>query len=95
MDDIPAIEISQWKAGRILSAADVALLHRMMRMHDDELGEQVNNFAAGREQVLRELGGQEFVDLDAKRMELDAKLAWKRACIKVGEKEAELAKLNQ
>lgn len=95
MTDIPAVEISQWKAGRILSAADVAMLHRMMRMHEEELGEQVDNFAAGREQALRELGGQEFVDLDAKSMEIDAKLAWKRACIKVGEKEAELAKLNQ
>ena len=95
MDDIPEVEITQWKAGRILSAADIAMLHRMMRMHDDEMAEQVVNFSAGREQVLRELGGQEFVDLDAKGMEIDAKLAWKRACIKVGEKQAELERLSQ
>lgn len=96
MDDlIPAVEVTQWKAGRVLSDDDVALLHRMMRDYEAEIGEQVDNFAAGREQALRELGGQEFVDLDAQRMAIDGKLAFKRACITVAEKQAALAKLNQ
>ncbi len=92
---IPAVEVTQWKAGRILSAADIALLHRLLREHDDEMNERVDEFAAGREQVLRELGGQALVDLDNQSMELDGKLAWKRACAKVAEKQAELDRLNQ
>ena len=62
--------------------------------HEDEAAEHVDSFAAGREQVLRELGGQKFVDLDEKRMELDGRLAWRRACIKVAEKQAELDRLS-
>lgn len=94
-EDMPAIAISQWRAGRVLSADDVALLERLLKMHDDEIGHEVDVFAAAREQVLRELGGQELVDLDAQSSELTGRLAFKRACIKVGEQQAELAKLNQ
>lgn len=94
-DSVPGIAMTQWQVGRVLSADDVAMIAKLLKMHDDEMAEQVDNFSAGREQVLRELGGQELVDLDARRMELDGKLAWKRACIKVAEKEAELARLNQ
>lgn len=94
-DGVPGIAMTQWQVGRVLSADDVAMIAKLLKMHDDEMAEQVDSFSAGREHVLRELGGQELVDLDAKRMELDGKLAWKRACIKVAEKEAELARLNQ
>lgn len=94
-DSEPAIAMTQWREGRVLSAADVAMIAKLLKQHDDEMAEQVDSFAAGREQVLRELGGQEFVDLDAKRCELDGRLAWKRACITVAEKQAALDKLTQ
>jgi hypothetical protein len=94
-DSEPGIAMTQWREGRVLSADDVAMIARLLKQHDDEMAEQVDSFAAGREQVLRELGGQEFVDLDAKRCELDGRLAWKRACIKVAEKQAALDKLTQ
>lgn len=93
-EDIPAIEISQWRAGRVLSDADVTLIDRLLKQHDDEMNEQVDAFSSGREQALRELGGQELVDMDAKRMELDGRLAFKRACIKVAERQAELDRLS-
>lgn len=93
-EDIPAIEISQWRAGRVLSEADVVLIDRLLKQHDDEMNEQVDAFSSGREQALRELGGQELVDMDAKCMELDGRLAFKRACIKVAEKQAELDRLS-
>lgn len=90
---------TQWRVGRVLSADDVAMIEKLLKQHDDEMAEQIDSFAtgsfaAGREQVLRELGGQEFVDLDGKRMEIDSRLAWKRACIKVAEKQAELDRLS-
>lgn len=94
-DNIPGIAMTQWREGRVLSANDVAMIAKLLKMHDDEMAEKIDLFSAGREQVLRELGGQEFVDLDAKRCELDGKLAYKRACIKVAEKQAALDKMSQ
>lgn len=94
-DSEPGIAMTQWREGRVLSADDVAMIEKLLKQHGDEMAEQVDSFAAGREQVLRELGGQEFVDLDARRCELDGRLAWKRACIKVAEKQAALDKLTQ
>lgn len=93
-DSVPAIAMTQWRVGRVLSSDDVAMIEKLLKQHDDEMAEQIDSFAAGREQVLRELGGQEFVDLDEKRMEIDGRLAWKRACIKVAEKQAELDRLS-
>lgn len=95
LDTVPAIAMTQWREGRVLSAEDVRMIWRLLKEHDDEAAAGVNAFSDGREQVLRELGGQEFVDLDNKRMEIDAKLAWKRACARVAEKQAELDRLNQ
>lgn len=93
-ESIPAIAISQWRVGRVLSHGDVALIGRLLAEHDAEMAQEVDTYASAREQVLRELGGQELVDLDGRQSELVGKIAWKRACIKVAEREAELAKLN-
>ena len=76
-------------------ATDVLMIGKLLKELDAEMAEGVDAFSQGREQVLRELGGQEFVDLDNKRSEIDGKLAWKRACIKVAEKQAELDRLEQ
>lgn len=82
-DSVPGIAMTQWREGRVLSAEDVAMIARLLKEHDDERGRDVDLFAAAREQVLRELGGQELVDLDAEKSVLTGKLAFKRACIKV------------
>lgn len=95
LETVPSIAMSQWQVGRVLSSDDVAMIDRLICELDAEMAEAVDSFSQGREQALRELGGQEFVDLDAKGMEIDAKLAWKRACIKVAEKKAELDRLSQ
>ena len=95
IETVPAIAMTQWQAGRVLSANDVAMINKLISELETEMAQGVDAFSQGREQALRELGGQELVDLDAQGMELDGKLAWKRACIKVAEKQATLAKLNQ
>ncbi len=94
-EDIPAIAVSQWREGRVLSADDVKVLTRMIAEYEAECNEALDAFSSGREQVLRELGGQEFVDLDKQGMEIDGKLAFKRACVKVAEKQADLDRMNQ
>lgn len=94
-DLIPAVELTQWREGQVLTANDVKMLQRYMKEVEDEQAEQVDMFAAGREQAMRELGGQQLVDMVAAGDEARFKLAWKNACIKTAEKQAELAKLNQ
>jgi hypothetical protein len=81
LDTVPSIAMSQWQAGRVLSDADVVMIGKLLKELDDEMASGVDAFSQGREQVLHELGGQEFVDLDNKCMEIDAKLAWKRAVL--------------
>lgn len=94
-ESIPAIELTQWRAGRVLSDADIAMIQKLLKEHDDEMNTQIDNFASGREQAFREIGGQELVDLMARGDILDAQLAIKRASIKVGEKRAALNQLTQ
>lgn len=91
----PAIAMSQWREGRTLSAADVVMIAALLKELDDEMNQGVDAFSSGREQALRELGGQELVDMVERGDVAAGKLAYKRACISVGEKEAALAKLNQ
>ena len=94
-ESMPAIAITQWRAGRVLSEDDVTLIGRLLKEHDDDMNREVDLYAAAREQVLRELGGQAMVDLAEKSDELTDKLAWERAKIRVAEKQAELDRLSQ
>lgn len=87
---IPAIELTQWRVGRVLTEADVAMLNRLLKECDDEMNERVDQFARGREQVLLELGGPELVVLVDKVDELAGKLAWQRALASVAAKQAAL-----
>lgn len=91
----PAIAMSQWREGRVLSSADVKMIGALLKELDDEMNEGVDAFSSGREQALRELGGQELVDMVERGDAAAGRLAYKRACISVAEKEAALAKLNQ
>lgn len=92
---IPAIELTQWREGQVLTADDVEMLRRYMKEVDEEQAEHADMFAAGREQAMRELGGQQLVDMCAAGDEARFKLAWKNACIKTAEKQAALNKLSQ
>lgn len=87
---IPAIELTQWRAGRVLTEADVAMLNRLLKEYDDEMNERVDQFASGREQALLELGGPELAALMDKKDELAAKLACQRALASVAAKQIEL-----
>ncbi|MEQ1716614.1 MAG: hypothetical protein ABL907_11610 [Hyphomicrobium sp.] len=92
---IPAIELTQWRAGRILSDADIAMLEKLLKEHDDEMNAQIDNFSAGRDQAIREIGGQELVDIMDRGVVIDCQLAIKRASIRVAEKLAALNALTQ
>lgn len=94
-ENISEIELTQWRAGRVLSDADIAMLGKLLKEHDDEMNTVIDNFASGREQAFRELGGQELVDLMEQGDILDAKFAIKCASIKVAEKRAALNRLTQ
>lgn len=60
-DLIPAIELTQWRAGRVLSKADEDMLMRYLREVDEEENRKVDLYQQAREQVLREIGGDELV----------------------------------
>lgn len=48
-DSVPAIAMTQWREGRVLSAEDVRMIERLLKMHDDEMAEHVDAFSAGRD----------------------------------------------
>lgn len=78
-DDMPAIAISQWVAGRTLSDADVALIERLLREHEQDIGQAVDTLSQARENALREIGGQELVDLMDENCVLGAQIAFEKA----------------
>jgi hypothetical protein len=61
-EDMPAIAISQWRSGRTLSDADVAMIQRLLREHEEDLGCVIDSHAQARENALREIGGQKLVE---------------------------------
>lgn len=60
-DLIPSIELTQWRAGRVLDQADEDMLMRYLREVDEEENQRVDDYQMAREQILRELGGDELV----------------------------------
>ncbi len=58
---IPGIELTQWRAGRVLTQEDEDLLMRYLREVDEEENRQVDAHHEARVQVLMELGGEELV----------------------------------
>jgi hypothetical protein len=94
-ESIPAIAITQWEAGRVLSAEDIALIERLLKEHGDEIWDQIEMFRAAREQVLHEIGGDELVEASKKADFAMAQVSLKRAYARYEEKAAELDKHNQ
>lgn len=67
MSQPPLDEISEyfrvyaWQEGRVLSASDIADVQKVLADYNDEIGEATNAYHAARQQVLREIGGDELV----------------------------------
>lgn len=78
-DNLPAIAITQWRAGRVLSEDDIKLIARLLKEHDDDMAAEVDTFHNGRRQAIYEIGGQELVDLMEKADEAFAQIALKKA----------------
>jgi hypothetical protein len=78
-EDMPAIAISQWRSGRTLSDADVAMIQRLLREHEEDLGCVIDSHAQARENALREIGGQKLVDMMDENIELVARIAFEKA----------------
>lgn len=89
---IPEIELTQWREGRVLSAEDIALITEHLRQLDDERDKEINDYQAGREAALREIGGQELVEFmhkqDVSRTEVTTQNALQRYYQRVREVEA-------
>lgn len=58
---IPGVELTQWRAGRVLSQMDVAILSRYLDMVEEEESRTVNLFHEARLQIMQEIGGDELV----------------------------------
>ncbi len=89
-EDIPAIEMTQWREGRVLSAADVTIIARLLKEHDDEINAGVDAFHSGREQAMHEIGGPELVALMRAGDKLDVDIAMKKMRALLARKQAKL-----
>lgn len=91
----PLEEISEyfrvyaWAEGRVLTAADVADLQKVLADYNDEIGEGMNAYAIAREQVLREIGGDELVKACADADEWQSAVSLGRAMEHFYKKSAE------
>lgn len=94
LDTVPAIAMTQWREGRVLSAADVAMIERLLREWDIAEGEAVESFHNGRKQALFEIGGAELVTAAENADVADFKISLKRAYAKYAEKCAALNSVN-
>lgn len=92
--DIPAIEVSQWRVGRVLSEDDILLLHRLLREYDEEAADSIELFHNARRQVLHEIGGDDLVAASEKAYFALSQVALKRAFASYAEKAAKLDQHN-
>lgn len=88
----------EFTTGRVLSDADVADIQQVLNDYNDEIGSQVEHYSNARDQVLREIGGEELLQAANKADTAQGKLACERALkhyyAKAAEAEAALAKMN-
>lgn len=85
----PYWRLYAYAAGRVLSADDVADIQQVLRDYNDEIGENVDRLEAAREQVLREIGGDELVALAARADSLQSAVAVEKAMAHFARKCAE------
>lgn len=75
----PYWRVYAYAEGRVLSAEDVKDIQQVLADYNDEIGENANRREAAREQVLREIGGDELVALAAKADSLQLAVALEKA----------------
>lgn len=75
----PFWRLHAYAEGRVLSAEDVKDIQQVLNDYNDEIGENVDRHQAAREQVLREIGGEELVELAAKADSAQSAVAVERA----------------
>lgn len=90
-EDIPAIEMTQWREGRVLSAADIAMIARLLKELDEEINAGVDAFHNGREQAMHEIGGEALVAMMRKGDKIDVDIAMARVHALIEQKTAKLA----
>lgn len=94
LDTVPAIAMTQWREGRVLSAADVAMIEKLLREMDFSEGEAVEAFANGRKQALFEIGGEELVKAAERSDAAVGEIALKKAYAAYAAKVAELQSMS-
>lgn len=94
LDTVPAIAMTQWRAGRVLSDADVAMIASLLDEQGRIEAEAVEAFHNGRKQALFEIGGQELVDAAERGDAATGEISLKRAFAAYAAKEAELKSMN-
>lgn len=76
-DDV--FELTQIRAGDIVTDATVAAVGNLFAMHENDTYTKAEDFQCAREQVLRDIGGQQLVDTVAREDLRGADLAIQRA----------------
>jgi Ser/Thr protein kinase RdoA (MazF antagonist) len=93
IDDLEEVSeyfrVYAWKAGRVLTDADIADVQKVLADYNAEIGDATNAYHQAREQVLREIGGDELVEAAAKSDQWQSAVALSRAFEHFHKKSAE------
>lgn len=97
MSDKPLEETSEyfrvyaWAAGRVLTDADIADVQKVLADYNDEIWLATNAYHEARENVLREIGGEELVKAASEAIEWQSAVSLSRAFEHFHRKSAEYA----
>ncbi len=69
-DNMPAIAITQWRTGRVLSDDDIKLIERLLREQLEDITKHAGLVYSVCERALFNLGGQSLVDI-ARKSEME------------------------
>lgn len=78
-----------WQAGRVITDADIADLQKVLADYNDEIGYATDAYYQAREQVLREIGGDDLVKAAAESDQWQSAVALSRAFEHYHKKSAE------
>ena len=94
LDTVPAIAMTQWRAGRVLSDADVAMIAALLSEQDKIEAEASEAFYRGRQEAFFEIGGKELVDAAERGDAAISEICLKKAYASFAAKEAELKAMS-
>ena len=90
LDTVPAIAMTQWRAGRVLDDKDVAMIAALLDEQDRIEADATEAFHRGRKEALFEIGGKELVDAVERGDAANSEICLKKAYASLAAKEAEL-----